>query len=340
MRMRQAEEGIRALKESVDSLIVIPNQRLLSLVDKNTPLTAAFQLADSVLHQATRGISDVINVPGLINVDFADVKTIMSMVGDALMGMGTGSGEDRALVAAQQAISSPLLEEVSIAGAKGVLVNVTGGSDLSLTEVSEALNVVHETAGPDAHIIFGAVLSEELKDEVQVTVLATGIKSAQTESDSAGIQSIEVRPRFERAARPAARVEARAGRAEAPRLPVDPEPAPPVRRTTPEREEPEPAPAGPRPFMREVSRRRAPEPVRKAAPEPMPEEEEEPALETHSLREATASEEPVDLNWPPEEIEEVEVKKPAPTTNGGRNRVSLWNADDLDTPTFLRKQMD
>ncbi len=173
-RIKRAEEGIIELKERVDTLIVIPNQRLLSVVPKGTPLTEAFRQADEVLLHATKGISDLISVPGLINLDFADVKTVMSEMGDALMGAGLASGDERALQAAQRAISSPLLEDVSIAGALGVLVNITGGEDLTLHEVNDATTVVSEAAGAEANIIFGAVIDKAMANQIRVTVIATG----------------------------------------------------------------------------------------------------------------------------------------------------------------------
>lgn len=175
-RMHRAEEGVQELKDYVDTLIIIPNQRLLSVVSKDTPLTAAFKLADEVLLQATKGISDLISIPGLINLDFADVRTVMAEMGDALMGCGVASGERRALEAAEQAISSPLLEDVSIQGALGVLVNVTGGENMTLHEVNDATTVISEAAGSDANIIFGAVIDPKLEDEIRVTVIATGFK--------------------------------------------------------------------------------------------------------------------------------------------------------------------
>jgi cell division protein FtsZ len=174
-RIQQAEEGLRELKKRVDTLIVVPNQRLLSVVGQGTSLQDAFRVADSVLLHATQGIADLITVTGLVNVDFADVKTIMTEMGDALMGTGYGSGEHRALEAAQEAISSPLLDEVSVSGARGVLINITGGKDLSLHEVSEVSSVIHEAAGEEANIIFGAVIDTDMKDELRVTVIATGI---------------------------------------------------------------------------------------------------------------------------------------------------------------------
>lgn len=173
-RMKRAEEGLQELKERVDTLIVIPNQRLLSIVSKDTRLNKAFQMADEVLYNATKGISDLISVPGLINLDFADVRTVMSEMGDALMGSAVASGEDRAIQAAQNAIRSPLLEEVSIAGALGLLVNVTGGEDLTLSEVDAAANIIQQAVGQEANVIFGAVIDEQFKDQIRVTVIATG----------------------------------------------------------------------------------------------------------------------------------------------------------------------
>jgi len=173
-RMMQAEMGIEELRKQVDTCIVIPNQKLLSIVERATPLTEAFDIANQVLYGATRGISELITVPGLINVDFADVRTVMREMGDAVMGSGVASGENRAVEAAHAAISSPLLEEVSIAGAQGVLVNVTGGSSLSLVEIDEATEIIHEAAGEDANVILGAVIDENMNDEIMVTVIATG----------------------------------------------------------------------------------------------------------------------------------------------------------------------
>jgi len=173
-RMKRAEEGLIQLKERVDTLIVIPNQRLLSIVSKDTRLNKAFQIADGVLYNATKGISDLISVPGLINLDFADVKTVMSEMGDALMGSATASGEDRAIQAAQNAIRSPLLEDVSISGALGLLVNFTGGEDMTLPEVDAAANIIQQAAGEDANIIVGAVIDDQFKDQIRVTVIATG----------------------------------------------------------------------------------------------------------------------------------------------------------------------
>ncbi len=173
-RAQQAEDGISEMKKHCDTLIVIPNQKLLAIVDKSMPLYEAFEMANQVLHNATRGIAELITVRGLINVDFADVRTIMREMGDAIMGSGVARGENRALEAVHNAISSPLLEGVSIAGAQGVLVNVTGGRNMTLMEASEAANIIYETAGENAHIIFGAVVDENITDEMRVTVIATG----------------------------------------------------------------------------------------------------------------------------------------------------------------------
>lgn len=175
VRISQAEAGVALLKEKVDALIVIPNDKLLHVVERKTSIIEAFKIADDVLRQGVKGISDLITIPGLINLDFADVRTIMFEAGSAMMGIGSGSGENRAVEAAESAISSPLLEE-TITGAKGVIFNVTGGSDLTLYEVNEAAEVIYNAVDPDANIIFGAVIDEKLQDEVLVTVIATGFK--------------------------------------------------------------------------------------------------------------------------------------------------------------------
>jgi cell division protein FtsZ len=174
-RMQYAEEGIRKLKEKVDTLVTIPNERLLSIVDKKTSLMDSFKMADDVLRQGVQGISDLITIPGLVNLDFADVRTIMTEKGLAHMGVGRGTGDSRAKEAAKQAISSPLLE-TSIAGATGVLLNITGGADLGLLEINEAAEIVQQSADPDAQIIFGAVIDENIKDEIRITVIATGFE--------------------------------------------------------------------------------------------------------------------------------------------------------------------
>ena len=173
-RALQAERGLEDLRECIDTVITIPNERLLAAIDRTTTLTEAFGMADDVLHQAIQGISDLILVPGLINLDFADVTAIMSGMGLAIMGTGVGEGKTRAVDAARRAVSSPLLEDASVSGARGVIINVTGGPDLSLIEVSEATSIIHDAAHEDANIIFGAVVDPAMVGHVKITVIATG----------------------------------------------------------------------------------------------------------------------------------------------------------------------
>ncbi len=192
-RASQAEKGIAALRAQVDTLITIPNDRLLQVVDKRTPFVEAFRMADDVLRQGVQGISDLIAVPGLINLDFADVKTIMSDTGSALMGIGVARGEGRAAEAARAAVASPLLE-TSIEGAHGVLLNITGDADLGLFEVNEAAEIITQAADPDANIIFGAVIDESLEDEVHITVIATGFEHHGVSSRHLDFQDLPVKP--------------------------------------------------------------------------------------------------------------------------------------------------
>ena len=173
-RMMRGVAGVDELRKACDTLIVIPNQRLMTIIDKNTTLVESFKMSDSILHHASKGISDLINVHGLVNLDFADVVTVMKNMGEAVMGTGIASGEERAELAAQQAISSPLLENASISGAQGVLVNITGGPGLTLIEVDQATKIIFEQAGEDANIIFGAVIDPDMGDDMMVTVIATG----------------------------------------------------------------------------------------------------------------------------------------------------------------------
>jgi len=191
-RMVQAEEGVDRLKDEVDTLIVIPNQKIIDVVKKEQSLTEAFALADSVLAQGVQSISDLITIPGLINVDFADVRAIMSNAGTALMGIGISSGENRARKAAEMAINSPLLE-VNIEGARGVLFNITGNKDISMAEVNEAANLITQSSDPDANIIFGTTIREEMKDEIKISVIATGF-----DQNRAHLQNLmnNVRPQF------------------------------------------------------------------------------------------------------------------------------------------------
>jgi cell division protein FtsZ len=180
-RMQQAERGVEELRNSVDTLITIPNERLLNFVERGTPLFEAFRIADDVLRQAVQGISDLITIPGEINVDFADVRSIMTGMGMALMGTGIAKGEHRALEAAQRAISSPLLEETSIQGARGVLINISGGHDLTLHEVAEAARIISDAVDPDANIISGMVIDPTLEEAMKVTVIATGFERGANE---------------------------------------------------------------------------------------------------------------------------------------------------------------
>jgi len=186
-RYNRALEGIAEMKKSCDTLIAIPNQKLLSVVDKSTTLPEAFQMADGILHQAAKGISDLINVHGMINLDFADVETIMKNMGEAIMGTGIAQGEERAALAAQQAISSPLLDNASIAGAQGVLVNITGGDNITLHEIDEATSIILEEAGESANIIVGAVIDPNMKDDIQVTVISTGFNTMSTDMETLNI---------------------------------------------------------------------------------------------------------------------------------------------------------
>lgn len=191
-RQAQAQAGIENLKAHVDTLITIPNDRLLQVIEKRTSIIEAFRIADDVLRQGVQGISDLITVPGLINLDFADVRTIMTQSGSALMGIGSSSGEDRAVQAARAAISSPLLE-ASIEGAKGVLLNITGSSNLGLFEVNEAAEIIAAAADPDANIIFGAVIDDNMKDEIRVTVIATGFEGKPS-AKKVTLDEVDIKP--------------------------------------------------------------------------------------------------------------------------------------------------
>lgn len=183
-RISNAEKGILELKQHVDSLIVIPNERILSIIEKNTPFKIALEKANEILYEATRGISDIINVPGYINVDFADVRAVMNMSGEAIMGCGIASGENRATEAAHKAISSPLLNGVSIKGSKSVLINVSGSSSMTMQEITEGNQIIFEAAGAEANIIFGVVTKEEMDDYISYTVIATGFNNRNNGSDN------------------------------------------------------------------------------------------------------------------------------------------------------------
>jgi cell division protein FtsZ len=184
-RIRQAENGVNEMKKQADTVIAIPNQKLLQVVNKDTPLLDAFAIADEVLLKATRGISDLITRPGEINLDFADIRAIMSEKGNAIMGTGTASGDNRAKEAATRALRSPLLDDVSIAGARGLLINVTGSPMMTLTEVCDAANTIYESSGADANVIFGMAIDESLSDEIRVTVIATGLGQREAADEAA-----------------------------------------------------------------------------------------------------------------------------------------------------------
>ncbi len=339
-RSIMADRGVEELRNSVDTLITIPNERLLSFVDRGTPLTEAFLIADDVLRQAVQGISDLITVPGEINVDFADVKTIMTGMGMALMGTGIAKGENRAIEAAQRAISSPLLEETSIEGAKGVLLNISGSHDLTLHEVAESARIISEAVDPEANIISGMVIEEALEDEMKVTVIATGFDRAadrRVEAPAAVRSAVE-------AWRPSS------GRSEAIRV---------SSRSAPSSQHATPAPVQqetesvPEPEVREP-RSREPLVRESVAHEPMVREQvvrestyeaapREPMVRESLFQEPPVRELELDVEPPPEEPEipfyrKVLAQRHADDPGGyGPN----WsNVDDYDIPTVLRKQMD
>ncbi|RNL86448.1 cell division protein FtsZ [Halostreptopolyspora alba] len=347
-RATQAESGIAMLREEVDTLIVIPNDRLLSISDRQVSVLDAFKAADQVLLSGVQGITDLITTPGLINLDFADVKSVMSGAGSALMGIGSARGDDRAVAAAEMAISSPLLE-ASIDGAHGVLLSIQGGSDLGLFEINEAAQLVANSAAPEANIIFGAVIDDALGDEVRVTVIAAGFDEPRNEAltpPKAG----EVTPETPR------RVEATAADPERPAPasePARPEPA------RPEPARPEPArsePARPEPARSEPAREPEPapreEPPRASpAPEPEPEPEPEPPEESPAAETADAADEedeeqasrtrnirPVsDTGY--NEVRRTGTEGPLPRSNDvptPRRRVVFDDPDDLDVPDFLK----
>ncbi|MEL7059536.1 MAG: cell division protein FtsZ [Acidobacteriota bacterium] len=345
-RMTLAERGVAELRASVDTLITIPNERLLSFVDRGTPLGEAFLIADDVLRQAVQGISDLITVPGEINVDFADVKSIMTGMGMALMGTGIAKGENRALESAQRAISSPLLEETSIEGARGVLLNIAGGTDLTLHEVAEAARIISEAVDPEANIISGMVIDPDMADEMKVTVIATGFdRSAERPADIGDERPRVRRPNPVRSAPP---------------RPAPPTPAPPAQRMVPAPQAPRPAapvaPAAPSsraippqptvPAARAAAPRREAPPVHRAA-EPVESELASLAELPFGVEgEAEASHQdlaaaPLDFGGDEGEVpfyRKALAQQHGDDPNGyGPN----WsNVDDYDIPTVLRKQMD
>ncbi|REJ74324.1 MAG: cell division protein FtsZ [Acidobacteria bacterium] len=314
-RMKIADQGIEELRQVVDTVIAIPNERLLSFVDRGTPLSEAFVIADDVLRQAVQGISDLITIPGEVNADFADVRAIMSGMGMALMGTGLAKGENRALEAAQRAISSPLLEDTSIQGAQGVLINITGGHNLTLHEVAEAARTISDAVDPDANIISGLVVDETMEDEMKVTVIATGFGDPSERRDEREHRSTTFEmPRREPEGETLMPVAARRREEEqAPRSTVAA--ASRIEPREPEYERHEPAERGERSERQERVQRSEPAEERRGAERPAaPREEEVPFYKKVIAH--THPEDPGGFgpNWS--------------------------NVDDYDIPTVLRKQMD
>jgi cell division protein FtsZ len=337
-RNQSALEGLKALKESVDTLIVIPNQKLLHVVGTDTPLTHAFSIADDVLLKATRGISDLITVPGLVNLDFADVKTIMANMGDALMGTGVAEGPDRAALATKQAISSPLLDDVDISGARGVLVNITGGPSMTLHEVSEATMLVQKAVGDDANIIFGAVVDDSCDAELRITVIATGFGSERASAplgrEAAAVRAAEQRLRELERARPAAQVASITPLAR-PERRAESEPYAPAA----------PAVSAPAPRVQGAAAPTAR--LEPAAGAPATATLEAPSAPAPALTQtATAPWLDLEFEEVPEptvvpEVEAQEARQPQSRHVAlPRPGLPSWSADDLDVPAFLRRQMD
>jgi cell division protein FtsZ len=334
-----ALDGLKALKEAVDTLIIIPNEKLLQIVGTDTTLTTAFSLADDVLLQATRGISDLITVPGLVNLDFADVRTIMANMGDALMGTGVAEGPDRAALATKQAISSPLLDDVHIGGARGVLVNITGGTNMTLHEVSEATSLVQEAVGEDANIIFGAVIDEGNDAQFRVTVIATGFGGERTHAvigrDKVKRSSTSSRERLPVLGRPAAHLApALNGGGEAATL-------------APRSGATESFPGIPERPLGE--QRLADSAAGMTSASYMA--QKHAADDDLAQRVATATVEPVAkaeqvlasgvaVDLEPPQVGSILRGLEIPQVTLPRPGMQTWNADDLDVPAFLRRQMD
>ncbi|GAA3445792.1 cell division protein FtsZ [Planomonospora venezuelensis] len=319
-RAMQAEAGIETLREEVDTLIVIPNDRLLSISDRQVSVLDAFKAADQVLLSGVQGITDLITTPGLINLDFADVKSVMSDAGSALMGIGHARGDDRSVAAAEMAVSSPLLE-ASIDGAHGVLLSIAGGSDLGLFEINEAAQLVSNAAAPDANIIFGTVIDDALGDEVRVTVIAAGFDDPPANGKAAAPPQAVGRPPVSRPASP-------------------PPAAPPARPAAPavkseHRPEPKAAPPPPvRPAASPPPVAPAPAPVAEATPAPQPVQPPEQAAEQRP-EEPPAP--PVSIPRPtPEPPQPSPVSVRFPTASRGSGRVVFEEDDELDVPDFLK----
>ena len=326
-RRRNADAGLMELKGSVDTVITISNDKLLTTVPADTPFTEAFCIADDVLRQAVQGISDLINQPGIINLDFADVKTIMSGMGVALMGGGTASGEDRAVKAAQAAISSPLLEDANINGARGVLLNIVGGPDLTMHEINEAATLIHQACDPDAEIIFGSVTDEKMAGSVTVTVIATGFSTPSRELDGNGSQSnVEIFP-DRQMARP------RTGKGKGDMAPRDRSSGQRVPEATKVRQKTAPVERSPQVSSRVTSRpsaqpRSEPGFSRRPAPEYRSDDYTEILEDKQPLPQTPASE----FDTPEETVKEVLM---APQSYGANN-MGFDDENDLDIPTYLR----
>ena len=342
-RQKLAERGVEELRNAVDTLITIPNERLLSFVDRGTPLTEAFLIADDVLRQAVQGISDLITVPGEINVDFADVKTIMTGMGMALMGTGVAKGENRAVEAAQRAISSPLLEETSIEGARGVLINIAGGRDLTLHEVAEAARIISDSVDEEANIISGMVIDDEMSDEMKVTVIATGFdQSAERPADVGDVAPVVRRPPPRRPEDLQAAMERQSARpAQGSQRPSQAHPAqgrPAQARPAQAR----PTEAQARPAQARPAQAR---PTQGRPAQAAPETAAPPAQQQMSYGGHSSSTPIVEEPAPVAEVEEdvpfyrkaLAMRHLDDSSGYGPN----WkNVDDYDIPTVLRKQMD
>lgn len=321
-RRKIADTGISDLKDNVDTLIVIPNDQILQIIDRKTSLLDAFGVVDDVLRQGVQGISDLITVNGLVNLDFADVKAIMNDAGSALMGIGQGSGDNRAIEAVKMAMDSPLLE-VSIQGAKGVLINFTGGRDMGMHEIQEAAKLIHDAVDPGANIIWGTVLDENINNEMRVTLVATGFDTSRGSSVAPiGNYSSFTTPNFNPTPVQSAPVEAQ--------RPVEPKPAPP---------KPEPIPFlsdGPRPVYNHSDV----EPLVKAKPMEKPPIEEEPELLEEPIEHFDHQPEPVSVKAvePDIKIEEKAIKEPAPKPIIETVSTAFEaDDDDLDRPAYLRQ---
>ncbi len=321
-RMQIAERGIEELREAVDTVIAIPNERLLSFVDRGTPLSEAFLIADDVLRQAVQGISDLITIPGEVNADFADVRAIMQGMGMALMGTGVAKGENRALEAAQRAVSSPLLEDTSIQGAQGVLVNITGGESLTLHEVAEAARTISELVDEDANIISGLVLDETMEDDLKVTVIATGFGyEAETSAEPSAIRRLR---------EPVSPVRRQPVAAAAPTVSAASSLSTPSSSGSASASTTRPMPSSSTP---EPARSAAPEPVQRAEPAARPTEADETVRRVYD--------DPEPETEPQDDVPF--YKKVIAHTQGedtGGFGPNWSNVDDYDIPTILRKQMD